>query len=187
MKKKRFFQTPLKRNAAEYLTESLMTYENSVIVLDLPFLVKEIPTEQHRTSALSIHSIENQSPLPEEEQSSAFPRPCLRKVHPMNSSALNRSSILRFDRKHYRAIQSEYYPCTAEPSLLQMKYFDGRPTLIDLNAVETFEKSRQSPYVHVSTSPDSSYRKRIFNRLQNFLRYSPFGLIHPRRNKKTTC
>lgn len=166
-----FFQTPLKRNATEYLTESSTTDETPTMIIDLPSLIHEIPVEKHRSPTASIDSIENhQSPIPE-EPSSAFARPCLRKT-----------SILRFDRKRYRTIQSEYNPCTAEPSLLQMKYFDGRPTLIDLNAVETFEKSRQSTCSNISDS--SSYRKRIFNRLQNFLRYSPFAFIHSRRNRK---
>ena len=79
----------------------------------------------------------------------------------------NRSSILRHVRKGYRTVQSACYPSTNEPSLFQMKYFDGRPTLIDLNAVEILQKSSSS-----------FAQRRIFRCLNNFLRFSSFSFIH---------
>lgn len=170
----------------ECLVEPLIMSDEQVTVLELPSLIK-----QHGNSMITIDSLVEKSTLSEREQT----RLCIRSVafdstctindqnidnsHRYSFHPTNRSSFLRHVRKGYQTVQSAYYPLTDEPSLIQMKYFDGRPTLIDWNALEISHRTS-------SSSISSSYRRRVFHRLENFFRFSPFGFIQHRRNKRVT-
>lgn len=70
----------------------------------------------------------------------------------------------------------------SEPSLIQVKYLDGRPTLTNSNTRESLEKSKhlscsmssQSNLLYVQQKEDTpthtSIRKRILNRFQNLFK-----------------
>ena len=112
----------------------------------------------------------------------AFDQSCIQKLHNLDQSsdfAFKPPVLLRLFKPYNRNIKSEYYHSTNEiytdePSLIQMKYHDGRPTLIDQNVLKSFEKSHRS---------DVSYCKRIINRLQTFLKPSPTELSRPWQHK----
>jgi len=93
------------------------------------------------------------------------------------------TTLLRLIKKRTRVVNSEYYLSsdeirTNEPTLLQVKYLDGRRTLTNLNALESIEKSQLSTasissrmsLSKISTAKDLSYGKRVLNRFQNFFR-----------------
>jgi hypothetical protein len=86
----------------------------------------------------------------------------------------NPSTFFRLIKKHTRTIKSGYYlhddkMKINEPTLLQVKYVDGRQTLTDLNALESMQKF-QLNLLKNSYKQDLSYRKRILNRVQSFLK-----------------
>jgi len=93
------------------------------------------------------------------------------------------TTLFRLVKKRTQIVNSDYYLSsdeiqTNEPTLLQVKYLDGRRTLINFNALESFEKSRllstsissRMSLSKISTTKDLSYGKRILNCFQRFFR-----------------
>jgi hypothetical protein len=93
------------------------------------------------------------------------------------------TTLLGLIKKRTRVVNSKYYLSndeirTNEPTLLQVKYLDGRRTLTNLNALESFEKSQllttsissRMSLSKISTKKDLSYGKRILNCFQRFFR-----------------
>ncbi len=106
------------------------------------------------------------------------------------------TKLLRLVKKRTQIVNSEYYLSsdeiqTNEPTLLQVKYLDGRQTLINFNALESFEKSRllstsissRMNLSKISTTKDLSYGKRILNSFQRFFRSNPNEQTKPWQQK----
>jgi hypothetical protein len=108
-----------------------------------------------------------------------------------NSSLSKTSTFRRLIKNRTRIMKSKYdlsnhKSKSNEPSLIQIKYLDGRTTLTDIHAQESYTSSR------LSLSTHSSYRKRIFNHFQTVFkpnsteprqRKSVFGLFNERKSK----
>lgn len=116
------------------------------------------------------------------------------------------STLLRLVKKRTGIVKSEYYLTndeikTNEPTLLQVKYFDGRPTLTNFDALESMEKSKllrssRLNFSKTSITQDLSYGKRILNRVQTFIKppsndqtkpwqqKTLFGIFNEIKNKK---
>ncbi|CAM4890039.1 unnamed protein product [Rotaria socialis] len=115
---------------------------------------------------------------------------------PMSNSLTKSSSILGLMKKYARAVKTEYRFAhknsdnpSAEPTLLEVKYLDGRNTLQDADARESFRKSqklsssiasrinrlglhnRASTQDLASTTSSfyASYRTRMLNRFRSFV------------------
>lgn len=119
---------------------------------------------QYHNRQTSLDSIEHSCPRPSTFSHLSKPE---KSIEETTTFTLDRTCIkklqhtARLIKKHSRFVKSEYDLLTneiksIEPSLLRMKYLDGRPTLIDLNAIESFQKSH-------------THQKRILNCLQTFL------------------
>ncbi|CAF2146485.1 unnamed protein product [Rotaria magnacalcarata] len=115
---------------------------------------------------------------------------------PISNSLTKSSSILGLMKKYARAVKTEYRFAhknsnnpSAEPTLLEVKYLDGRNTLKDVDARESFKKpqklsssiasrinrlglhNRASTQDLASTTSSfyASYRTRMLNRFRSFI------------------
>ncbi|CAF3648972.1 unnamed protein product [Rotaria socialis] len=105
------------------------------------------------------------------------------------NNSITKSPVFRLAKKRSQTIKSEYYlpdevMKSSEPSLLQVKYLDGRATLVNNHIRELSEKSENlSNSISSRTSVSKmfhtedislyeSLRKRISNRFQNILKSS---------------
>jgi hypothetical protein len=165
------------------------------------------PTEQQSidihcsiTSLASTSHVDQQKPIIETTtftRTLAFDHTCIDKYNRVeeqkmysietitNSSISKTSTFRRLIKNGTRIMKSKYdlsnYKIKSnEPSLIQIKYLDGRTTLTDIDAQESYTSSR------LSLSTHSSYRKRIFNHFQtvfkpntteSWQRKSLFGLF----------
>ncbi|CAF4392234.1 unnamed protein product, partial [Adineta steineri] len=105
------------------------------------------------------------------------------------------STLFRFIKNQTRHIQTKYNMSnhemkSNEPSLVQIKYFDGRSSLIDMNIQGS--QILSNPVSPLSSSSKFSSRKRIFNHFSIFSRttsteeiYSKpkFGIFNGRKSK----
>jgi hypothetical protein len=190
----------LKENAIEHQSKPMIPHEEYAKVTqvlihnDSSNIIKQKingskQSLNHRCSIISIDSIENDSYTSNTFQTHqetttlihtcTSERTCQERSDLKDQSVLplyldtKPSSFLRSIKSRTRLVKSEYYfpndeiP-TTEPLLLKMKYLDGRPTLTDLNALESFQKSQFSS--KISSAQNTSYGKRLFNRVQNFFK-----------------
>ncbi|CAF0885887.1 unnamed protein product [Rotaria sp. Silwood1] len=118
----------------------------------------------------------------------------------ISNDVMETSPLLRSLKKRSRAIKSEYYLPEDDikpndTSIFQMKYFDGRHTVADHNTRASIEESQFfSSSISSRTSlskifqPDditanSSLRKRILHRFQNFLKPNSTEKSRPWQHK----
>jgi hypothetical protein len=166
------------------------------------------PTEQQSidiqcsiTSLASTSHVDQQKPIIETTtftRTLAFDHTCIDKYNRVEEQKMysietttNTSIFRRLIKNGTRIMKSKYdlsnYKIKSnEPSLIQIKYLDGRTTLTDIDAQESYTSSR------LSLSTHSSYRKRIFNHFQTVFkpnsteqwqRKSVFGLFNERKSK----